>query len=109
MAEVAGVLRAARRPALDVDQHDWQMMTAKRFSQRCGVFHHLADGMHGGVRQDAFLQIDDDQGGLRVERGHWHAVLPFVKSERHRRPQWPLYNPARRLSNSTARASSSCS
>src|SRR6185312_1188877 len=36
---------------------------------------HRPDRVHGGVRDNAFLQVDDQQGGVRVQDGHAHGCL----------------------------------
>jgi hypothetical protein len=52
-------------------------MAAECVSQCAGVSHDIAEGVDGRERNQAFLQIDDDKGGLRVNDGNTQeARLP---------------------------------
>jgi hypothetical protein len=75
------LLRPARRAAGDIDEHDRQAMSAKGLCQRSDVLHHTVHGMHGRERNDAFLKIDDNERGLRVESGQGHGVFLLVISD----------------------------
>jgi hypothetical protein len=65
----------ARRAAGHVDEHDRQLVSAKRVEQDAALLHDFLGRMSGGKREDAVLQIDDDQCGLRIERGDCHDGL----------------------------------
>ena len=55
----------------------WRRNASIRPTER---LHDLCGGMGGGQRDDALLQIDDDQCGLCVERGEGHDVFLEVTS-----------------------------
>jgi len=63
------LLGAARRAAGDIDEHDRQAAAAEGVGQGAGAFHHLVDRMRGGEGDDAFLQVDHDEGGYFCHLG----------------------------------------
>src|SRR6202035_3419425 len=77
----ADLFRSARRRTGDVDEHDRQPVLAEGVRQRAGALHDLAGWVYGGETDDPFLQIDDDEGGLRVKRGQCHGVSPCLLVE----------------------------
>lgn len=66
------LVRPAGRHPGDIDEHDRQAMGAKCLGQGCCPFQHIFNGMGRRQRDDAFLQVDDDQRRLMVERGDCH-------------------------------------
>jgi hypothetical protein len=78
LSTAASLFRSTRCSAGDVDEHDRQTVVAKRVSQRDRVLHDLADSVCGGQSEDAFLQVDDTECGLRVKGGYCHGFVLLV-------------------------------
>ena len=74
--DAARLLGAARREAVNIDQHDRKALGAESLGQGAGALQDFSDRMHCRQRDDAFLQIDDDERGFRIESGDGHG-LPF--------------------------------
>ena len=70
-----GLLRPPRCAAGDVDEHNRQAAGAERIGQRAAARHHIGQGVDGGGVDEAALQVDDDEGGVRIECGQRHGVL----------------------------------
>src|SRR5277367_4706786 len=66
---VSRLFRSAGCAAGYVDQHDGQVVAAKGVRQGARVLDDFGGWVCGGQRDDAFLQIDDDQSCLLVKRG----------------------------------------
>lgn len=66
-AERARPLSATRCCAVGTDEDDRQLARAKGLGQRDGLVHDAIDRMHGRQTEDGLLQVDHEQGRLRVE------------------------------------------
>jgi len=71
--EAVALFGPARRDASDIDQHHRQASALERGGQSRGGGQDAGDGMGGGEADDALLQVDDDERGLRVEGGDGHG------------------------------------
>jgi len=54
-------------PPADIDEYDRQAVLAEHPRQCGGVRHDSFDRMDGGVADDAVLQVDHDERGVRIE------------------------------------------
>jgi len=70
---VARPFGTARRRPGDVDENDRQATFAKRAQQCTRANHDPVNGMNEWEADNALLQINDDKGCLRVERGEGHV------------------------------------
>ncbi len=66
------LFRPAGRAARDVHEHDRQTAFAERVGQRARPAHDVAQRVNDGQAREALLQVDDDQGGVRIEPGECH-------------------------------------
>ena len=85
--EIPGPERLFRSPGSttgDVDQNHRLLVAAKGIGQGAGVLEDLFDRMHRRIGDDAFLQVDDDESGLRVDDGDGHSALQTTTSVRSR-------------------------
>jgi hypothetical protein len=78
LGNTASPFRPARWRTSDTNEHDRQAMPTECVSQSAGVLHDLAGWVYGGQSDDAVLQIDDDESGLRVKGRYCHGVLLLV-------------------------------
>lgn len=77
-ADADPLLRAARRAAGDIDEDDREVVAAERIGEGGGARHDRVGRVRGGQCYDALLQIDEDEGGFRVERGDGHGEFLAV-------------------------------
>jgi len=57
----------------NVDENDGEASAAEGACELGAAAYDVADGMHGGHRDDTFLQVDDDQGCGGVQFGERHG------------------------------------
>jgi len=72
LAEALDVLGAPRRPAGRIDQYHGQMVSAKRGGQIARAPDDVVHGVRGRVREEAFLEIDDQKSGGVIECADGH-------------------------------------
>jgi len=60
--------RSARCTTRDINEHDGQVMPAKRIDEGAGLGDQIRNGVGQRNTDDALLKVDDDQGGFGVER-----------------------------------------
>jgi hypothetical protein len=72
---VADPLGSTRRYSGDVDEHHRQAVRAEGIRKSAGVLHDLSDRMRKRQRDNAPLQINDEQGCLWIEAGQCHGAL----------------------------------
>ena len=61
-----------RRDPVDIDENDRQPMAAEGGGQRAGSPEHRVGRLGRGDIADAFLQVEDDEGSVGIERGQGH-------------------------------------
>ncbi len=71
-ARLTRLFRPAWRTAGDVDEHHRPVALAESVGERPSPLDDVADRVDGGKTDDALLQVDDDQGRIRIERGQRH-------------------------------------
>jgi hypothetical protein len=60
--------------SIHIDEHDGEGPATEGFCERTGARHDLGDRVHGREGNDTLLQIDDDEGGLRIKNGNGHEA-----------------------------------
>ncbi len=58
---------ASGRSGVDVYEYDRETVTAEGVYELAGVLYDLADRVRGGIGDDTFLKVDDDEGGFGIE------------------------------------------
>ncbi len=69
------MLGAAGRAAGDIDQADRQIAFTEGIEKGNGIRDNAGHGFGRGEGLDTFLQVDDDEGGLRIEGSDGHVEL----------------------------------
>jgi hypothetical protein len=69
---VTRLFGSSRRASIDVDQYDRQAMPPEHPDQRGGTLHDPANRMNEGSADETGLQIDNDEGGVGVDRRESH-------------------------------------
>ena len=72
---VASLFRSARRSSGNVYEHDRQGVSAECVGEGARLSYNLGDRVRSGIGDDALLQIDNDERGLRIYGAYCHGVL----------------------------------